>query len=156
MKAASLTEIKKELTYCSKENLIDYVSRLARFKKENKELLTYLLFEQSSEENYVQEIKKEVTTLFSEINKDSYYYIKKSIRKILRRIKTYSRYSIKKETEIELLIFFCEQLKTMKPSYLRNVALTNLYQRQIVYIRKSLKSLHEDLQYDYNLMLEEL
>jgi hypothetical protein len=124
MQTATISEIKKELNFCSKEDLIDYLSRLARFKKENKELLSYLLFEQSSEENYIQGIKEEVGMLFSEINVDSYYYIKKSVRKILRRIKTYSRYSLKKETEVELLIFFCAQLKRMKPSYSGNVALS--------------------------------
>lgn len=156
MHAPTLSEVKKELKYCSKEDLIDYISRLARFKKENKELLTYLLFERNSEENYINGIKDEVTILFTEINTDSYYYIKKSVRKILRRIKTYSRYSLKKETEVELIIHFCQELKDMRPSYKNNVALFNLYKRQILAMRKLITSLHEDLQYDYSIILDSL
>ncbi len=44
----------------------------------------------------------------------------------------------------------------MTPSIKRNVTLTNIYDRQIIMIEKIVKTLHEDLQYDYNLVLEEL
>lgn len=156
MKAATVNQIKKELKLCSRDEAINYCLKLARFKKENKELLTYLIFESSDEERYVTNIKIEVEQLFSEINTDSYYYIKKSVRKILRRIKTFSRYSLKKETEVELTIHFCQQLRTMRPSFQNNVALLNLYKRQLLAIQKLTANLHEDLQYDYSLMLDEL
>ena len=39
--------------------------------------------------------------LFEGINTDSYYYIRKSVRKILSQIKKFIRYSKKKETEVE-------------------------------------------------------
>ena len=45
-----------------------------------------------------------------------YFYIKKSVRKILRMAKKYIRYSKNKETEIEILLHFCTVLKNMKPS----------------------------------------
>ena len=156
MKAASLSEIKHELHDKSKLELLELCTQLSRFKKENKELLTYLLFESHDESAYIQGIGMELEKSFSEINTDSYYYIKKSVRKILRRIKTYIRYSKKKETEIELLILFCRQLKNMKPSYAKNVSLINLYNRQLSLIEKALLSLHEDLQYDYKMVLDEL
>lgn len=156
MKAATVSEIKKELKLCSRDEAINYCLRLARFKKENKELLTYLLFESSDEERYVTNIKIEVEQLFSEINTNSYYYVKKSVRKILRRIKTYSRYSLKKETEVELTLHFCQELKTMRPTFKNNIALVNLYKRQILAMRKLISALHEDLQYDYSLILDDL
>lgn len=156
MKAATVTEIKKELKFRSSEELTQLCLRLSRFKKENKELLTYLLFESDNEEAFIKGIKDEVDELFSEINTNSYFYIKKSVRKILRGIKKYSRYSPKKETEVELLLYFCKSLKEFTPSIRRNVTLTNLYQRQIGFITKKVSALHEDLQYDYTLELEEL
>ena len=82
--------------------------------------------------------------------------IKKSVRKILRMLKKHARYSNKKETEIELLLYYCYKLKTFKPSISNNVTLTNIYERQIVLIQKIVNGLHEDLQYDYNLELEAL
>ena len=156
MKAATVTEIKKELKFRSSEELTQLCLRLSRFKKENKELLTYLLFESDNEEAFIKGIKDEVDELFSEINTNSYFYIKKSVRKILRGIKKYSRYSPKKETEVELLLYFCKSLKEFTPSIRRNVTLTNLYQRQIDFITKKVSALHEDLQYDYTLELKEL
>lgn len=156
MKAATITEIKKELKHRSTEELLNFCLHLSRFKKENKELLTYLLFEAHDEEGYIEEIKVEVEQLFSEINTKSYFYIKKSVRKILRRIKTYIRYSKKKETEVELLIHFCEQLKTMKPTMTGSVALHGIYKRQLLVVEKTISQLHEDLQYDYSCVLEEL
>jgi hypothetical protein len=156
MKAATITEIKKELKFRSSEELILLCLRLSRFKIENKELLTYLLFESENEEAFIKGIKEEIDQQFWEINTNSYFYIKKSVRKILRGIKKYSRYSPKKETEVELLLYFCESLKEFNPPIRNNVTLTNLYQRQLDFITKKVSVLHEDLQYDFTLELEEL
>ena len=155
MKTATVTEIKKELTHQSPKELIELCLRLAKFKKENKELLTYLLFE-TSEAAYISAIKEEITQLFEEINTSSYFYIKKSVRKILRITKKYIRYSQNKETEIELLIYFNQELKKIKKPISRNLTLQNIFDRQIITIKKAILKLHEDLQYDYNLELEEL
>ncbi len=149
MKAATVTEIKKELKFKSSEELMLLCLRLSRFKKENKELLTYLLFESENEEVYIQGIKEEIDQQFWEINTNSFFYIKKSVRKILRGIKKYIRYSPKKETEVELLLYFCKSLNEFTPSIRSNATLTNLYERQIVFITKKVSLLHEDLQYDY-------
>jgi len=74
----------------------------------------------------------------------------------LRELKKYIRYSQKKETEIDLLIYFCLKLKNFSPSINKNVTLQNLYQRQIGMIEKSVSTLHEDLQSDYESELEAL
>lgn len=156
MKAATIKQIKTELSHRSQQELVELCLRLSKFKKENKELLTYLLYESHNEEAFIQGIKEEMDELFSIINTDSYFYIKKSVRKILRRVKTYNRYSKKKETEVELMIYFCTSLKNMEPSMKNNVSLHNIYLRQIEAIKKAIGALHEDLQYDYEIELQEL
>lgn len=156
MKAVSVVTIRKELRYKSKEELAELCLRLSRFKKENKELLTYLLFEADSEEGYIQTVKSEIDEQFELINTNSYFYIKKSVRKILRNIRKYIRYSLNKETEVELLLYFCQKLKAMQPSIFRNTTLTNLYERNLDALSKKIAKLHEDLQYDYTIILEEL
>jgi len=156
MKAASIKEIRTDLKHRSNDELTELVLRLARFKKENKELLTYLLFESEHEETYIQSVKEQIDQGFSSINTKSFYYIKKSVRKVLRETKKYIRYSGKKETEVELLLYFCSRLKTFKPSIAKNVALVNLYHRQIDFIEKKIASLHEDLQYDFRNELAQL
>ena len=156
MKAVSVVNIKKELQHHTQEELIELCLRLSKFKKENTELLTYLLFEAHDESGYIETVKREIDSQFETINTNSYFYIKKSVRKILRLIKKYARYSLKKETEVELLLYFCQKLKYFSPSIKHNVTLTNIYERQIVVVKKIVSTLHDDLQYDYNLVLEEL
>ncbi|CAN5381244.1 hypothetical protein BH23BAC2_BH23BAC2_05770 [soil metagenome] len=156
MKTATVSQLKKELSYRSPEELLELCLRLSKFKKENKELLTYLLFESIDEAEYIQNIKDEIDLEFKNINTKNFFYIKKSVRKILRSIKKYSRYSLKKETEAELLLYFCGKLKNFKPSIKRNPVLINLYQRQLLAVKKLISGLHEDLQYDYQLEIEEL
>ncbi len=156
MKTATVKILKQELTYRSQAELVELCLQLSKFKKENKELLTYLLFESSDENAFIEGVKFEIKSDFETINTKSYFYIKKSVRKILRNTKKYIRYSKIKETEIELLLYFCEALNNMRPSYKSNVSLVNIFNRQISTIKKSITSLHEDLQYDYGMELEAL
>ncbi|MEO0506425.1 MAG: hypothetical protein AAF090_09745 [Bacteroidota bacterium] len=156
MKAATVAQLKKELQFRDTEELLELCLRLSKFKKENKELLTYLLFEAHNEEGYIQTVQEELDEMFSEINTNSYFYIKKSVRKILRTLRKYIRYSGKKETEVELLLYFCQKLQDFEPSIYRNTTLVNLYERQIASIQKKITLLHEDLQHDYSVLLEEL
>jgi len=156
MKAATVREIKQELNNRPQEELVTLCLHLSKFKKENKELLTYLLYEASDEAAFIDGVKNEILDQFEEINISSYYFIKKSVRKILRLAKKYIRYSKKKETEVELLICFCSELKGMRPSMERNTTLLNLYNRQIAAIHKAVSFLHEDLKYDYLMEVEEL
>ncbi len=150
MNAASVTELKEELKTLKPAQLMELCLRLARFKKENKELLTYLLFEAHNEEQYIESIKKEIDELFSEINLSHLYFAKKSLRKIVRVINKYSRYSGIKQTEIELRLYFCVVLKNSEIPVQRNAVINNLYQSQLKKIDTLLEALHEDLQYDYS------
>lgn len=156
MNTANVKQLKTELNTIDRTELIDIVLRLSKFKKENKELLTYLLFEADNEQYFVKEIKLEVDDAFKSINTTSYFYIKKSIRRILKTIKTYIRYSNVKETEVELLLYFCKKLRAMKPSITKNQQLINIFSREIKTIEKKISTLHEDLQYDYLHLLENL
>lgn len=156
MKAVSLKDIKLELSHRSANELQEICLHLSRFKKENKELLSYLLFLSSDEEAYITSIKKLMDEGFEAINRQSYFYIRKSIRKILTQTKKYIRYSQKKETEVELLLYFCKKMKAFRPSIKNSLQLENLYKRQVILIKKTVSSLHEDLQYDYNLAMEDL
>ena len=60
MKAATVKELKEELSKCSQKELIAICLRLSKFKKENKELLTYLLYESKDETIYIENVKNEI------------------------------------------------------------------------------------------------
>ena len=149
MKPVTIKKIKDELHYKSPHELVELCLKLSKFKKENKELLTYLLFDAEDEEMYINNVNEYITLLFDDINTKSFFYIRKSVRKILKNVKKYIRYSNDKETEVAILLHFCERLITFKPSITRNITLHNLYDRQIQLIDKKIEALHEDLQYDY-------
>jgi len=156
MKAAGIREIKKELQNRSHKDLMEACLKMAKFKKESKELLTYLLFEADNEEAYRDTIKETIEFEFDQINTTSFYYIKKGIRKILRNTKKFIRYSKNKETEAELLIYFYGKMIDFSPSIRRSSVMRGLLEREITSTRKKILNLHEDLQYDYGVELDEI
>ena len=156
MKPVTVSVLKQELKTHSQHELIELCLKLAKFKKENKELLTYLLYDAEDEDGYIREIKEEVDLGFEEINKANLYYIKKGCRKNLNQIKKYIRYSKKKETEAELLLYFCSKIKELQPKQRSSQQMINMYDRQLAMATKAMSTLHEDLQYDFKLEIEQL
>ncbi|NQW28331.1 MAG: hypothetical protein HQ474_10515 [Flammeovirgaceae bacterium] len=156
MTTTSLIEIKNELKELNNQDLIKLILRLAKHKVENKELLGYLLFESTDQEAYVQKIFGELNDQFHNINNNSYYLIKKSIRKIQRLTKKNIKYSQKKEIEVTIGIYFCKKILQIKPSIRTNNAIMNILERQVLSIRKSLISLNEDLQFDFQSALDRI
>ena len=149
MKAATLPEIRKELKSLDPNEITEICLRLGRFKKDNKELLTYLLFDAYDEQAYVESVKYEIDDLMEEINTSNLYYAKKGLRKILRNLNKYIRYSGHKQTEIEVLLHFCQAIRRSPIAVHRSSVITNMYDRIVQKINKVLEGLHEDLQADY-------
>ena len=156
MKAATINELKSELSNTPADRLIELCVRLAKFKKENKELLTYLLFEAFDERAYVENIKTDILQQFNDINTSSLYFVKKSLRKILRLLNKYIRYTGSVETETGLLLFFCSTLKASGIPFESNLVIKNMYQNQLKKIAKLIGTMHEDLQYEYKKELDGL
>ena len=154
MKAATVKVIKEELNLRSKEELIDLCLSLSKFKKESKEFLSYLLFEADDENYFIQGIKEEIDYEYQQINFNNIFYIKKSVRKILRNTKKNIRFSKKKKTEIELLLHFCKKLNELKSSIYNNSVLNKIFDREILKIKKVVSALHPDLQFDYNIEID--
>ncbi len=156
VKISSINAIKQQLHNLPKQELEDLCLVMAKYKKENKELLHYLLFETNDERSYIDDIKEEIEMAFKEINKETFYYTKKNIRRIHRVTVKYIRYSGKPTTEIDLLIFFCRQMQTCGVSFADSKVMLNLYQRQIANIEKALAKLHPDIRLDYEDDLDEV
>ena len=156
MKAASISEVKKELSHLDLKHVQEICMRLAKYKKENKELLTYLLFEAHDEQSYVNGVKAEIDELFETLPEKNVYLIKKMLRKILRIANKQIKYSGIKETEVDLRIYFCSKMKADGLHLLPSQVLVNLYEGQLKKIDTALASLPEDLQYDYKKDLNKL
>lgn len=149
MKAATVQEIKQELVSLPQSKVTELCLRLARFKKENKELLTYLLFEADDTALYIKHVNEEVDELFEEINKSNVYFVKKTLRKIARIAAKYIRYSGIETVEAEVLIHLCTRIKELGTTINSNTIISNIYKAQLKKINKAITSMHEDLQYDY-------
>jgi len=156
MKTATVREIKIELKEKTEIELIELCLTLSKFKKENKELLTYLLYERENEASYIESVKEDINLEFEELRDYTIYWTNKKVRKALRNAKKYIRYSKNSETEVELLLFFCSELKILIDELYSTRVLENILNKQIEFIEKKVLKLHEDLQFDYNNIIKEL
>jgi DNA-directed RNA polymerase specialized sigma54-like protein len=104
----------------------------------------------------VDTVKEELDELFQTANTTSFYLTKKSAQTIRRKLNKALKFSMNKEDQVELLLYFCEQLK--KYGYLKyqHPILQSLFLKQTEKIQKNIAALHEDLQYDYRMRLEEI
>ena len=119
-------------------------------------MLTYLLFEAHDEPSFVKLLKEDIDDMMEEINMSHLYYVKKGLQKIVRSLNKSLRYSGQKQTEVEVRLYFCECIKASGIAINRHTTIHNLYHREIRRIQKALAGLHEDLQADYQLVLESL
>ena len=127
MKAASIHELKKSLANLDRDELLDACVRLAKYKVDNKELLTYLLIHADDEQGYADAVCDEI----DEQLPAAHSIHKKTMRKIVRWMDKYIRYSGNKETELRIRI----HLKK---------------------IEKAMEKLHPDLQFDYRYQMQGL
>ena len=156
MKAATIHEIKDAILQLPPSKLAEVCLRLARFKKENKELLTYILFESDNLEKYLAEVKAEMEIEFESINQTQLYFAKKSLRRILRDANKQVRYIGSRPAEVELLLAYCQCLKKSGIPIKKHPAIENLYLSQLKKIGKLIAGLHEDLQFEYQRALDKL
>ncbi len=149
MKAASLKEIKEELEHLPQNALLAICLRLIKFKKENKELLSYLLFDAGNETEYSNNINLAIDALFAEVNTKSIYIAKKNIRKIVRFATRFIKYSDAAATETEVLIHVAKKMKMLTINWQKTASVVNIYQSLLKKINKSIANMHEDMQHDY-------
>lgn len=150
MKTASLAHLKAELQHMPPNELIAICLRLAKYKKENKELLSYLLFESQDELAFIAAVKAQVDEEFKALNTFQLYLAKKTIRKVLRTTNKYIRFAASKPIEVELRLYFCQKIHQSPLNLKASVVLHNMYSRQLQLARQAVNALHEDLQHDYD------
>jgi uncharacterized membrane protein YgaE (UPF0421/DUF939 family) len=156
MKAASIQDIKQELATLNKTEIAALCLRLAKYKKENKELLNFILFEAHDIDGYIKNVQQEIDELFTTINTSHVYFAKKTLRKILRFTNKYIKYAQSKQAEVELLLYYCTKFKAINLHKKQSQALSNIFEAQVKKIETAITSLHEDLQFEYRKQVEAL
>lgn len=156
METTSLHVLKKELSEMPPAELVAVCIKLAKYKKENKEFLAYLLFDSNYEPEYINKIKLEMDLMFTGVNKGNLYFVKKNLRKILRMTNKYIKYSGQKRTETELRIHYCLKLRRSGIRIDSGTAISNILEGQVMKISKAMSMLHEDLQHDYQAEIRQI
>ncbi|MEO6406219.1 MAG: hypothetical protein ABIY51_02605 [Ferruginibacter sp.] len=156
MKASTVKEIKSALESSGHADLLQLCMRLIKFKKENKELATYVLFEAENETGYIIQVKDTLDLLFAEVNKTNLYFAKKNLRKITRTANRFIKYTEVATTEVDILLYVAEAMKDLNLPLHKSAALLNIFNGLLKKIEKVMSGLHEDLQYDYHRQLSTL
>jgi membrane-anchored protein YejM (alkaline phosphatase superfamily) len=151
MNVLSLSEIRKNLKHLSDEELCVILTKLAKFKKVNKEYVSFLLLNESNEDLYVEEVKEHLLELLENLNQSSIQYAKKTLRKVLKILRQCAAFSEKDVTQLDLSIFFCHELNKLQRSIRNHSIVQGMYNREITRMDKVLKAMHEDLVSDYQI-----
>lgn len=149
MKAYSIKLIKDEIVHLSQPELVKLCLLLAKSKKENKEYLSYLLFESEDEQRYVVSLKESLLQQFEEVNVKSVYLTKKSLRKIIRTAARFLKYTGNKESHVQIYLFLIHEILKLKLNLIKSLALQKIYTSLKNKLRNLIDELHEDLQFDY-------
>lgn len=149
MKAASISEIKKELSEKNARELQALCLRLARYKVENKELLTYMLYEAGDESGYVSSLKTEIDEMMEHLPQGNVYFVKKGLRKVLRIVNKHLKYSGIPQTEVEVRLHCCHRILAKRLPLRSSTVLSNMYNQQLKKIEAAWEKLPEDIQFDY-------
>ena len=145
MKAATISQLKKELVKLDHGDLLDVCVRMAKFKVESKELLTYLLMKADDEISYANDLCGEIDQHLDTPGRIH----KKTLRKVVRWMNKSLRFSGNKETELQVRIHFCRRIKDMRISFGHCRVSANMYATQRQKIDKVIDKVHPDLQFDF-------
>lgn len=152
----SLKTIRDELSLLTNKELISIVSALIKFRKDNKELVTYMLFDSKDETVYVKTVIEETNTAMESVNRFNAKQQIKHIRKVLRNVKKAIKISGNHETAITLLLHFCSIMKEKNLPIYRFKGINLIWERCISQIETEMLKIHEDLRYDYGEELKRL
>ena len=149
MKIFSANEIKASLRDKNSKELTEIALRLARLKKENKELLSYLLFHSDDPDSYKEELKLEAGDQLRQYNIHNLYIFKKQVRRTITLINRHMKYVASAEIDAELRIFYLTELALLKDVWKKSPIVRKIFSNQIKKIRSIIEKLHPDLQSDF-------
>jgi len=149
-----LNELKRELDGMPLPQVVKLCIRLAKLKVENKELLHYLLFYSNDSLAYAELLKTDILGAFH-LPFVNAFTLAKRLRKSMRIIAKYIRFTSDRAGESELLLALVnEYIDTYRFEY-RNAALARIVVRCMKKTSDNIVKLHEDIQADYSGLYDE-
>ncbi|GHB29330.1 hypothetical protein [Mongoliitalea lutea] len=151
-----IAEIKKSLNYLDEKELRSLLLDIIGFTTDNKRYAYFKLHEQQDEHFFLVESKEFLGEEFGKASMANFWSSKKSLQKLRSTLNKMLKFTKRKEFQLELILFFCEQTKEYGYLDYRHPVIHNLYHTQLRKAENLISKLHEDLQYDYQMQLEEL
>ncbi|WP_154856404.1 hypothetical protein [Cyclobacterium xiamenense] len=156
MQLPSLSSLKKELQQKEPKELVELILQLSKLSRDNKTFLYFKLFDSEDATLFVATVKEDLETAFFSANTRNYYAAKKSAQSVRRILNKNLKLTKDPVAKIELIAFFCQKIEELGYLDYRYPVIDNLYALQVGKIEKLLANLHEDLQFDYEELLEKL
>ena len=156
MKPATLVQIRKELETVSYNRLLDITMKMVRHKTENKEFISFVLFDEENVADFASDIRHEISEMMQEVQYKPSYIIKRTLRKVLRYISRYCGYVSDKEFEAEMLVYFCRLMKEKRLHRTPIKSINIIYYKQLEKIEKLLPKLTGEVKTDIENELAEL
>ncbi|WP_439482323.1 hypothetical protein [Cyclobacterium plantarum] len=156
MQIPSLSTIRKELQHKEPKELIELILHLSKLSRDNKAFLYFKLFDTETSTLFIDTLKEELEIAFFKANKNNYYLAKKSAQSIRKILNKNLKLTKDPTARIEIISFFCKKLQEFGYLEYRHPVIENLYALQVGKVEKLIEKLHEDLQYDYQKLLETL
>ncbi len=149
MKPATLVQIRKELETISPQRLMALTLRLIKFKTENKEFVSYLLFDEDQLSEYLADLKFEISAMLDDVTFTKPLIAKKTLRKCQKTITKHAKYMGSKDAEAELYIFIIRKIHEKGINKYTNRTIQIIYLRLIEKVKKLLPNIHNDLRIDF-------
>ncbi|MEZ5174419.1 MAG: hypothetical protein R2850_13175 [Bacteroidia bacterium] len=144
-----LNDLKKDVQGLPHPELVRLLMRMSRLKTENKELLHFMLYYEHDPMSYANALKEEVLAPFDDAFVHS-RILSKKIRKSLKIIARFTRFSSNREGESDLLLSLVENyLETYRYEY-RQLVLARMMVRCMKKVYDNFERIHEDFRADYS------
>jgi hypothetical protein len=139
------------------QRLAELCSALAKYKKEIKEYLGYLLFDDSDRVAYVEEVGHELRALVEAIDpSQNAYFTKKNLRRIQRAMNRYCRFVGEPGAAAEIRLQFLRALQNTAIPFRQHAQLQNIVDQEKKRTRMLIEDIHEDIRTDFEKALDEI
>lgn len=150
-----LSDIKKELALLDKAQLMALCTRMAKLKKENKEFLSYLISDADDPQFYAEKLKAELDVVWKEPFY-SVWALNKSLRKSLRLISKYRRFTSHLRGELELMLHFQQGFFDHWKHGFNNRRFESMSDQNLRKIHKLFGQIDEEFRADYQAQIDDL
>ncbi len=155
MKAASIKQLRTEIGNLPPHKLAALTERLIKYKKDNKELASYIIFYEEDEAGFADDVETALEEQFGLINFKTAFFAKKGLRKMIRIANKFLRYTPNKSTQARIIMDVLSRLALIPASLKKNTQIKNMQVSLLKKLDDILLQVHQDERHDFEKQLKE-